>query len=251
MLYIRSLIFTVVMVSTIPLFVLPGLMLYPFPYRVRYGFLSCWAKTIVWWLRWICNLRHEVIHSDRIPQGPAIVMCKHQSAWETIALQAIFPPQVWVLKRELIWVPIFGWALYMLESIAIDRSSGRKAVEQVIAQGIQRLQTGKWIVIFPEGTRVAPGHKKKFGIGAAVLAEKSGYPVVPVAHNAGDFWRRRSMVKKPGIIKVVIGDTIDPAGKTAAEINQIAEQWINETVEQISETKYKEQAQATVAKGGV
>ncbi|HEY5604860.1 MAG TPA: lysophospholipid acyltransferase family protein [Gammaproteobacteria bacterium] len=236
MLYIRSLVFTIIMTITVPVFVLPGLLLYPFPYKVRYGFLSCWAKSVVWWLRLICNLRHEVINPEKIPQGPAIIFCKHQSEWETIALQSIFPPQVWVLKQELIKVPIFGWALAMLESIAIDRGSGRKAVEQIVEQGKQRLDTGKWIVIFPEGTRVAPGQRKKFGIGGAVLAEQSGYPVVLVAHNAGDFWRRRSLVKRPGVIKVVIGPTIDPAGKTAAEIKDIAEQWINDTVDDISVT---------------
>ncbi len=237
MLYLRSVIFTIVMITTVPVFVLPGLLLYPFPYKVRYGFLSCWAKSVVWWLRLICNLRHEVINPENIPQGPAIIFCKHQSAWETIALQAIFPPQVWVLKHELIKVPIFGWALKMLESIAIDRSSGRKAVEQIVAQGKQRLDTGKWIVVFPEGTRVAPGHRKKFGVGGSVLAEQTGYPVVLVAHNAGDFWRRRSLIKRPGIIKVVIGPTIDPKGKSAGEIKDIAEQWINDTVDEISEIK--------------
>jgi 1-acyl-sn-glycerol-3-phosphate acyltransferase len=239
MLYIRSIIFNLIMVSTVPLFVIPGMFLYPFSYQVRYGFLSCWAKSIVWWLRWICGLRYEVINPENIPPGPAIIMCKHQSAWETIALQAIFPPQVWVLKQELIRVPLFGWALSMLESIAIDRSSGKKAVEQIIEQGTQRLQSGKWIVVFPEGTRVAPGQRKKFGIGGAVLAEKSGFPVVLVAHNAGDFWRRRSLIKRPGTIKVVIGSPIDPAGKTAVEIKAMSENWINDTVEQISETKYK------------
>jgi len=235
MLFIRSFLFTIIMIVTVPVFVLPGLLLYPFPYKIRYGFLSCWAKSIVWWLRIICNLRHEVINPEEIPTGPAIIFCKHQSAWETIALQAIFPPQVWVLKKELIKVPIFGWALQMLESIAIDRSSGRKAVEQIAEQGKQRLETGKWIVVFPEGTRVAPGQRKKFGIGGAVLAEKSGYPVVLVAHNAGDYWRRRSLIKRPGVIKVVIGPTIDPKGKTAAEIKELAEQWINDTVDEISE----------------
>jgi 1-acyl-sn-glycerol-3-phosphate acyltransferase len=237
MLYIRSVVFTLVMITTVPLFVVPGLLLYPFPYKVRYGFLSLWAKSVVVWLRLICNLKHEVVNRENIPDGPAIIFCKHQSAWETIALQAIFPPQVWVLKHELIKVPIFGWALAMLESIAIDRASGRKAVEQIVEQGIQRLKTGKWIVVFPEGTRVAPGQRKKFGIGGAVLAEKSGYPVVLVAHNAGDFWRRRSLIKRPGVIKVVIGPTIDPAGKSAADIKNIAEQWINDTVDEISEYK--------------
>ena len=226
------------MITTVPLFVIPGFLLFPFPYKVRYGFLSLWAKTIVVLLRLICNLKYEVINPENIPDGPAIIFCKHQSAWETIALQAIFPPQVWVLKHELIKVPIFGWALAMLESIAIDRGAGKKAVDQIVEQGKQRLQTGKWIVIFPEGTRVAPGQRKKFGIGGAVLAERSGYPVVLVAHNAGDFWRRRSLVKRPGVIKVVIGPTIDPIGKNATEIKDIAEHWINDTVEQISETKF-------------
>ena len=125
----------------------------------------------------------------------------------------------------------------MLESIAIDRSSGRKAVEQIVEQGKKRLDTGKWIVVFPEGTRVAPGQRKKFGIGGAVLAEKTGYPVVPVAHNAGDFWRRRSLIKRPGVIKVVVGETIYPENKSAAEIKDIAEHWINSTVDEISELK--------------
>ena len=225
------------MITTVPVFVLPGLLLYPFPYKIRYGWLSCWAKSVVWWLRLICNLRHEIVNPENIPQGPAIIFCKHQSAWETIALQAIFPPQVWVLKQELIKVPVFGWALKMLESIAIDRKSGRKAVEQIVEQGKQRLKTGKWIVVFPEGTRVAPGQRKKFGVGGAVLAERTGFPVVLVAHNAGDFWRRRSLIKRPGVIKVVVGPIIDPKDKTPGEIKEIAEQWINETVDEISEVR--------------
>ena len=225
------------MITTVPVFVLPGLLLYPFPYKIRYGWLSCWAKSVVWWLRLICNLRHEIVNPENIPQGPAIIFCKHQSAWETIALQAIFPPQVWVLKQELIKVPVFGWALKMLESIAIDRKSGRKAVEQIVEQGKQRLKTGKWIVVFPGGTRVAPGQRKKFGVGGAVLAERTGFPVVLVAHNAGDFWRRRSLIKRPGVIKVVVGPIIDPKDKTPGEIKEIAEQWINETVDEISEVR--------------
>ena len=245
MLYLRSIIFFIIMVATVPVFVLPGLLLYPFHYRVQYGFMSLWAKSIMWWLRIICKLRYEVIHPENIPKGPAIIFCKHQSAWETMALQKIFPPQVWVLKQELIKVPVFGWALSMLQSIAIDRSSGKKAVEQIVQQGRERLQSGKWIVIFPEGTRVAPGQRKKFGIGGAVLAESSGFPVVLVAHNAGDFWRRRSLLKRPGTIKVVVGPTIDPKGKTAAEIKSTAETWINDTVDNISEIKYSGEVQSS------
>lgn len=227
MIYIRSLIYTCLMVVTIPLFVMPGILLFPFPYRIRYGFFTQWSTLVIWLLGVICNLRYEVEGKENIPrQSSAIIFAKHQSAWETIALQRIFPPQLWVLKRELFWVPFFGWALWMLESIAIDRSSGRKAIKQIIEKGTERLKKGRWIVVFPEGTRTAPGQKRRYGVGGAILAEKSGFPVVPVAHNAGEYWSRRSLVKKPGVIKVVIGPVIDSKGKTAAEINQLAEDWI-------------------------
>jgi 1-acyl-sn-glycerol-3-phosphate acyltransferase len=214
------------MVVTIPLFVMPGILLFPFPYRIRYGFFTQWSTLVIWLLGVICNLRYEVHGKENIPKQSAIIFAKHQSAWETIALQRIFPPQLWVLKRELFWVPFFGWALWMLESIAIDRSSGRQAIKQIIEKGTERLKKGRWIVVFPEGTRTAPGEKRRYGIGGAILAEKSGFPVVPVAHNAGEYWSRRSLVKKPGVIKVVIGPVIDSNGKTAAEINQLAEDWI-------------------------
>ena len=234
MLLLRSLVYNTFMVVTVVLVTVPGIMLAPFPYRVRYGFMVQWAKVNIWALSAICNLKYEVQGRENIPDGAAIIFAKHQSAWETIALQCIFPPQVWVLKRELIWVPLFGWALYLLESIAIDRSSGRKAVRQIIEKGTQRLKRGRWIVVFPEGTRVAPGVEKKYGVGGAILAEKSGFPVVPVAHNAGDYWRRRSMVKRPGTIKVVIGPMIDSKDKSAEEINAIAKEWIDAKVREIS-----------------
>ena len=234
MLLLRSLVYNTFMVVTVVLVTVPGIMLAPFPYRVRYGFMVQWAKVNIWALSAICNLKYEDQGRENIPDGAAIIFAKHQSAWETIALQCIFPPQVWVLKRELIWVPLFGWALYLLESIAIDRSSGRKAVRQIIEKGTQRLKRGRWIVVFPEGTRVAPGVEKKYGVGGAILAEKSGFPVVPVAHNAGDYWRRRSMVKRPGTIKVVIGPVIDSKDKSAEEINAIAKEWIDAKVREIS-----------------
>ncbi|NOZ53959.1 MAG: 1-acyl-sn-glycerol-3-phosphate acyltransferase [Gammaproteobacteria bacterium] len=240
MLYIRSVLYTVVMIATVPLFVIPGMLLFPFPYKIRYGFFSRWAYLVIWLLKVICNLRHEVQGKENIPTGPAIIFCKHQSLWESIALQTVFPPHLWILKKELMKLPFFGWALYMLESIAIDRKGGRKAVDQIVKQGIQRLDQGRWVVVFPEGTRIAPGERKKFGIGGAILAEKSGYPVVPVAHNAGEFWRRRALIKRPGVIKIVIGEPIETNGRTAVDIKTIAEQWINKTVDDISRIKYTE-----------
>jgi len=135
-----------------------------------------------------------------------------------------------VLKRELLLVPFFGWGLALLDPIAIDRGAGRKAVQQIIEQGRQRLESGRWVVVFPEGTRMAAGHHRRFGIGGAALAAGTGHPVVPVAHNAGHYWPRRGFLKKPGTIHVVIGPVIESRGKTAEQINRLAETWISETM---------------------
>ena len=234
MLYLRSLIFTGLMIVTMPIIIVPCYILWPFPYRVRWMFMNTWSRLVVWMLRVICGLKHEVINPENMPDQPVIFFCKHQSAWETIAMQRILPPHVWVLKQELIWVPVFGWALLELESIAIDRKAGKKAIVQIIEKGTERLKNGRNIMIFPEGTRVAPGEVRRFGMGGPVLAEKSGYPVTLVAHNAGEYWRRRDMIKHAGTIKVVIGPTIDTKGKTAAEIKEIAEQWMKDTMNEIT-----------------
>lgn len=211
-----------------------SLLTFPLPFVMRYRFIGLWTHFNLWWLRICCGLHYQVEGAEHIPATNAIVMAKHQSAWETLALQRIFGPQVWVLKRELLWVPLFGWGLALLEPIAIDRKAGRKAVRQVVEQGIRRLRAGRWVVIFPEGTRVAPGERKRYGIGGALLAERSGYPVVPVAHNAGEFWRRRSFIKYPGIIRVVIGTPIASAGRPAADIIAEVEEWIESTMLEIT-----------------
>ena len=237
MLYIRSLIFTVLMIVSMPITIIPCFLLWFFPYHIRWKFMSNWARLVNWMLKAICGLSYEVINPENIPDKPVIFFCKHQSAWETIAMQRILPPHVWVLKRELIWVPVFGWALLELESIAINRKAGKKAIDQIIEKGTKRLNKGRSIMIFPEGTRVAPGELRKFGMGGPVLAEKSGFPVTLVAHNAGEYWRRRDMIKHAGIIKVVIGPTIDTRGKTAVEIKKIAEQWMKETMNEITTLK--------------
>lgn len=196
------------------------------PFAVRYRLVSGWARFQVFMLKCLCRLDYRVEGREHLPGGAAIILSKHQSAWETIAFQEIFPAQTWVLKRELMWIPLFGWALALLRPIAINRGAGRKAIEQVIEQGRERLQSGIWVVVFPEGTRVAPGARKRHGIGGAVLAAETGYPVVPVAHNAGSFWPRRGFHKRPGTVRVVVGPVIDPHGKTAEDIRRLAEEWI-------------------------
>lgn len=226
MLFLRSLIYFLIMVSSAILFAPIALLTYPFPFATRYRIISQWARFNLWSLGLICKLYFEVEGRENITTDSAIIFCKHQSTWETFALQMIFPPQVWVLKRELLRVPFFGWGLAMLEPVAIDRASGRKALKQLTEQGIARLKHGRWVVIFPEGTRMPKGQRRRFGFGGGMLAQKSGYPVSPVAHNAGDFWPRRSFIKHPGTIRVAIGTAIESEGRKAGEINELAETWI-------------------------
>jgi 1-acyl-sn-glycerol-3-phosphate acyltransferase len=227
---LRSLLFNVVMLVSVAIYaplMLPTAVL-PFP--VRYRIIRQWARWQVFMLKHLCRLGYRVEGAENLPAGAAVILAKHQSAWETIAFQQIFPPQTWVLKRELLWIPLFGWALALLRPIAIDRDAGRRAIEQVIEQGRERLQSGIWVVVFPEGTRVAPGTRRRYGIGGAVLAAETGYPVVPVAHNAGSFWPRRGFHKRPGTVRVVVGPVIDPRGKTAEDIRRQAEEWIENTM---------------------
>jgi 1-acyl-sn-glycerol-3-phosphate acyltransferase len=232
--YFRSLIFFATMVVTAVLFAPLALLTWPFPFALRYRFISKWAQFNIWWLGIICGLRYEVEGLEHLPGESAIVFCKHGSAWETMALQSILPPQTWVLKRELLRVPFFGWGLAMLKPVAIDRASGRKALKQLVERGKVCLEEGRWLIVFPEGTRMAPGKMRKFGFGGAMLAEKSGHPVVPVAHNAGQFWPRRGFLKKPGVIKVRIGPAIDSRSLKAGAINEQAEQWIAAAMAEIT-----------------
>jgi 1-acyl-sn-glycerol-3-phosphate acyltransferase len=204
------------------------------PYKWRYFYLTRWGLFAIWWLRHTCKLDFRVEGRENIPEGTAIILAKHQSAWETIAMQQIFPPQTWVLKRELFWIPFFGWGLAMMRPVGIDRAAGKRALKQVITQGTQRLKDGLWMVIFPEGTRTAPGERQRYAIGGAMLAEKSGFPVVPVCHNAGEFWPKKGFLKKPGTITLVIGPTIDTHGKRATAINSEVEEWIESTYQRIS-----------------
>jgi len=230
----RSTLFMAGMVPTTVLFAMLGVLTLPFPFRVRYGFLTQWTTFNLWWLKVTCKLRFEVEGLEHIPKVPSVILCKHQSAFETMALQRVFPPHVWLLKRELLWLPFFGWGLAMLEPIAIDRKAWRKALQQLLETGTKRLADGRWVVIFPEGHRVAPGQKGRYAPGGAMLAVRSGCPAVPVAHNAGEFWPRHGFIKHPGTIRIVIGPTIDTKEHSAQEVNAMSEQWIEETVARIS-----------------
>jgi len=200
------------------------------PRRVLYAAAVAWAGSVLFALRWLCKLDYVVEGVEHLPRTSSVVLMKHSSAWETIAQLRIFPRQTWVMKRELAWIPVFGWVLLKLKPIAIDRKGGRTAVRQVLDEGRKRLAEGIWVVIFPEGTRVPAGERRRYGLSGALLAEAAGLPVVPVAHNAGDYWPRRSWLKRRGTIRVVIGPPIPTAGVDPRLVNERVERWIEATV---------------------
>ncbi len=192
-------------------------------------------------LRWVevsLGITCEVSGWEQVPKEPAIIMSKHQSAWETIFIESRFPAQSWIVKKELLWLPFVGWSLVAIRCIAIDRSSGHTAREQIVAQGAERLREGLWVTIFPEGTRVPPGKRGRYGIGGALLATRTGTPILPIAHNAGEFWGRYAFKKKPGVVKVVIGPLIPTAGRDVVSVHKEVESWIEDQMRVISPERY-------------
>lgn len=233
-LWLRSLAFWIVFPISLVLFATLLILAAPFSLKTRWALVQYWVHFILWWLRVTCRLTHEIQGSEHIPETAGIVFSKHQSTWETIALQQIFPLQVWVAKRELMWIPFFGWGLWLMKCIHIKRGSGKAAIKQLVTQGKARMQEGIWVVIFPEGTRIAAGTQGRYRIGGAVLAEQSGREIVPVAHNAGEYWPRRSFIKRPGVIQVRIGKPISPQGKTAQQLLDEASGWIEDRMKEIT-----------------
>jgi 1-acyl-sn-glycerol-3-phosphate acyltransferase len=206
----------------------------PLPYKVRYAVISWWCWFAVKWLALTCDLKGRVIGLENLPKDAAVVMSKHQSAWETMALQSLLPLTAWVVKRELLWIPFFGWGLWSLKPIALNRANAQEASRQLIELGSEKLKGGAWIVIFPEGTRVSAGKRGKYKLGGARLACGAGVPVVPVAVNSGEFWPRNSFLKYPGEVTLSIGKPIPTAGRTPAEVNRDVEAWIEDEMVRIS-----------------
>ena len=234
-LYIRSAIYWLCMVLSASIIGFTTVFTLPLHVDKRFRYAQSFARLNLWLLKNVCKLNYEIEGQVNFPEGGAVVLCKHQSTWETLMLQIDLPSVRWVLKRELLWVPFFGWGLAAMEPIAIDRSSGRKAVAQLIEQGRKLLDEKYWVVIFPEGTRARPGIENKYKLGGSILAVETGYPVVPIAHNAGEYWPRHSFLKWPGCIKVCIGPAIETKGRKAAEVGAEAHDWIESKMKEISD----------------
>lgn len=225
---LRSSLFAVLQTSLTLFFSFLALLTFPFSAHTRYRIITVYNRLVIALARGVLGIRYEVRGRENLPAGPAVVLAKHQSAWETVAFLMLFPPISPVIKQELLKIPFFGWGFRMINPIAIDRSAGREALKQIVVQGGEKLRQGFWVLVFPEGTRVAPGEKGRYGAGGARLAVEACAPVVPVAHNAGEVWPRNAFVKRPGTVTVSIGPVIDSRDKSAAELTREVEAWIED-----------------------
>ena len=247
---IRSFLFAIILaIVTIP-YALFGILIFWAPPMTRHRLITTWVPIMMWVIRHVLGIRYRVIGRENLPATASVVLSKHQSAWETIALQQILPPLCYVLKRELLRVPFFGWGLASIPGIAIDRAAGKDAMSQVVEQGRARRKEGLWVVVFPEGTRVAPGTTRRYKPGGAILAKRAGVPVVPIAHNAGEFWKRNAFIKRPGEIVVSIGPVITVKGEKAEAVNERAEAWIEAEMRRLFPHHYADEAAAAAGEAG-
>jgi len=209
-----------------------------FGYRPASKLAQVYCRILLKWVEWTCGIRYRVEGFEHVPDFPVVVMAKHQSAWETLFMEGTFPPQCWIVKRELLWLPFVGWGLMAVRAISIDRSSGHAARDQILEQGAKRLKQGMWVSIFPEGTRIPPGKRGRYGIGGSYLATRTGTPILPIAHNAGEVWGRYAFRKRPGLVTVVIGPLIRTEGRDTGAVNAEVENWIEGQMRRISPERY-------------
>jgi 1-acyl-sn-glycerol-3-phosphate acyltransferase len=233
--WIRSLLFTTLLFLTTLAFGVAVLLaaLLPLSIEQRYVIPRYWGLSLTWLAKVICGIDYVIEGRENLPPVPFVSLWKHSSAWETLAQMFVVPPASWLLKREVLWIPVVGWAVKTYKPIAIDRSAGHSAVNQVVRQGRERLASGMGVIVYPEGTRMPPGQTRKYGVSGALLAVETGAPVVPIAHNSGYLWKRRSLLKHSGTVYVVIGKPIDPRGLDARTVNERAQSWIEDTIAEI------------------
>ena len=240
MLLFRSLLYFVVMVMATFFWSWICFAAAPLPYTRRYAVTKQWNIFVIWCGRIICGMDYRIKGMENLQERPTILLSKHQSAWETIFLLCKMPhPLVFVFKKELLYVPFFGWALGLLRMIPIDRSRGSDAFRQVVVHGKRRLADGQWIIMFPEGTRIPVGKAGKYKSGGARLAIETGACIVPIAHNSGECWPKNSFIKKPGTITVSIGPVIETAGRSPEELMAQVEDWIETEMRVISPHVYQ------------
>ena len=227
---IRSLVFLLFQTVVTPTYAAVMLLLFWLPRVPMYRIAASWCRVNLWGARWICGIRYRMVGAGNIPTTPHVVLSKHSSTWETLALTMFFPPLAYVAKKELLSIPFFGWGFALASPITIDRKAGTDAMHQIATQGRERFRQGFWIVLYPEGTRIPAGRRGKYKTGGARLAIELGVPVLPIAHNAGYLWPKGVFRKLPGTVTISIGKPIPPDGKDAQTLMQEAETWIETEV---------------------
>lgn len=233
--YLRSIVFTLLFFLATLLAAVIIILIGWLPWRFRYDIARAWGWTVLHLGKWLCGLDWVVEGRENIPtEGAHVTFWKHSSSWETVAQTLVFPPQAWVLKREILWIPFVGQAAWLMKPIAINRKAGSRAVMQVVEQGMARLQAGMWVLIFPEGTRTSRGEDRKWGLSGALLATRAGCKAIPVAHNAGELWGRRGLLKRRGTIRIVIGPPVDAAGLDPRDLNTQLRGWVDAKTAEIS-----------------
>lgn len=241
--YLRAALFLLFEVVTVIPYALLCLLWSPLPRRWRYRLTVFWPAMQIIAARWLLGIRFKEIGRENLPDGPAVLLSKHQSTWETLYYPSHMPRELcFVFKRELLYIPFFGWGIGLLDMIHIDRSKGANAFEEVVRQGGEKLAQGRWIIMFPEGTRTPPGTPGRFKSGGARLAVRTGAPVVPIAVNSGHCWPRKSFIKTPGLITVSIGPPIATAGRSADAVNAEVERWIETEMRRISPDDYPQES---------
>jgi len=232
--FLGSLLFTGFLFAWTFLYAIPFVILCLFlPFPRRFALVRVYASAVLYVLRLCCGLDYR-IEGEPLPEGCHVALWKHSSSWETMAMMVVFPRQVWVLKRELEWIPVVGWGVKLMHAIGIDRKAGHAAVTQVLEQGKERIAEGDWVIIFPEGTRMPIGETRRYGVSGTLLAQETGTLIVPVAHNAGYYWPRRGLMKKPGTVRVVIGKPVSPKGREVREVNEEIQAWVEATVRELA-----------------
>ncbi len=241
-LFLRSALFIFIMAVATMIWAFVCFLAAPLPYNQRYFITSRWNVFVIWAAKVICGIRHEIKGLDNCPDAPVILLCKHQSFWETVFLLCNMPrPLVFVFKKEILYIPFFGWGMALLRMIPIDRSKGKDAFKNIVVQGKRRLADGQWIIMFPEGTRIPVGEKGKYKSGGTRLAIEVNVPVLPIAHNSGECWPKGALIKTPGLITVSIGKPISPEGHTPESMMRLVEDWIESEMRVISPHVYRDE----------
>lgn len=243
LLAVRAVLFLLFQLITVVPVAFGCLLCAPLPLHLRYRFTMIWPKMVIWGARTILGIRYRVLGQENLPDAPAIILSKHQSSWETLFYPSFMRHELcYVFKRELLFIPFFGWGIWLLEMIHIDRRKGIDAFEQVVEQGARKLAEGRWLIMFPEGTRTRVGSKGRYKTGGPRFACRTGALVIPIAVNSGECWPRNAFLKTPGLITVSIGKPISPEGKKPDQLGREVEDWIEGEMRRISPHAYRDGA---------